>query len=211
MTTTKILERVRQLVALTASPNENEARNAAALACRLIRDHKLEIVDRDPKPGNVSPPPPSPPRRPSSPIDFEWVPIDFETMRRAMEDLLRDVGGPFPFDVDRPPRRPPAGHHPRCPLAHVPIPRGICSVCGGPDTDQERDPLGRTKADRDAAFDEYERRKATAPPRPPPNPFDAFDFSVGHTYAAPRRSTTFDPREELRKAEAEAARQKRRR
>jgi Protein of unknown function (DUF2786) len=36
-------ERVRKLVALAASANENERRNAAVLACSLIREHGLAI------------------------------------------------------------------------------------------------------------------------------------------------------------------------
>lgn len=32
-----------QLVALTSSPNENEARNAAVLAVQLIRKHRLQL------------------------------------------------------------------------------------------------------------------------------------------------------------------------
>jgi hypothetical protein len=36
-----VLERLRRLIALTESPNENEARNAAVLAVRLIRQHRV--------------------------------------------------------------------------------------------------------------------------------------------------------------------------
>jgi len=41
-----ILERVRRLVELSASPNENEARVAAVLACRLIREYQIVLSDR---------------------------------------------------------------------------------------------------------------------------------------------------------------------
>lgn len=40
-----IVQRVRKLVALSGSPNENEARTAAFVACRLIREHGLHIGD----------------------------------------------------------------------------------------------------------------------------------------------------------------------
>lgn len=40
-----IVRRVRKLVALSGSPNENEGRTAAFLACRLIREHGLEVAD----------------------------------------------------------------------------------------------------------------------------------------------------------------------
>ena len=39
-----VLERVHHLVALSTSPNENEARNAAVLAVALIRKHALVIT-----------------------------------------------------------------------------------------------------------------------------------------------------------------------
>jgi hypothetical protein len=38
-----VLERVRRLIALASSSNENEARTAAILAARLIRRHRLVI------------------------------------------------------------------------------------------------------------------------------------------------------------------------
>lgn len=39
------LERARKLIALAASANENEARNAAVEACRLIRFYKLHLSE----------------------------------------------------------------------------------------------------------------------------------------------------------------------
>ncbi|MDB4934649.1 MAG: hypothetical protein JWP87_1621 [Labilithrix sp.] len=38
-----VVERVLQLIALTASPNDNEARNAAMVAVQLIRKHRLVL------------------------------------------------------------------------------------------------------------------------------------------------------------------------
>jgi hypothetical protein len=38
---TRALHRVRDLIELSASPNENEARTAAKLACDLIRRYKF--------------------------------------------------------------------------------------------------------------------------------------------------------------------------
>ena len=53
-----IVERVRKLIELAASTNEHEARNAAHLACRLIREHQLRIVgggfDTSRRPATVS-------------------------------------------------------------------------------------------------------------------------------------------------------------
>jgi len=39
-----VLERIQQLLALSTSPNEHEARNAALLAARLIREHKVQLA-----------------------------------------------------------------------------------------------------------------------------------------------------------------------
>ncbi|MDB4996724.1 MAG: hypothetical protein JWM74_4156, partial [Myxococcaceae bacterium] len=70
---------------LSASPNENEARNAAWLAVKAIREHKLDIVDS----GSVvqRPTPPAPrrqaPRKPSQTtvtingVRFDGV-VDFD-------------------------------------------------------------------------------------------------------------------------------------
>jgi DMSO/TMAO reductase YedYZ molybdopterin-dependent catalytic subunit len=55
-----ILERVAKLVALAGSSNENEARNAAHEACRLIREHRLLIV-----PTQAVAAPPKPPPKPT--------------------------------------------------------------------------------------------------------------------------------------------------
>jgi hypothetical protein len=38
------LERITALIARTASPFEEEARTSAVIACRLIRENRLEIV-----------------------------------------------------------------------------------------------------------------------------------------------------------------------
>ena len=38
------IDRARKLIALSASDNQGEARNAAYQACRLIREHGLELV-----------------------------------------------------------------------------------------------------------------------------------------------------------------------
>lgn len=36
-----VVDRVQKLIALSASENENESRNAASAACKLIREHRL--------------------------------------------------------------------------------------------------------------------------------------------------------------------------
>lgn len=40
-----VVEKVTKLIALTASPIEGEARNAALKACELIREHGLVVTD----------------------------------------------------------------------------------------------------------------------------------------------------------------------
>jgi len=39
----QIVARIRRLIAQASSGNENEARNAAYMACKLIREHKVEL------------------------------------------------------------------------------------------------------------------------------------------------------------------------
>jgi hypothetical protein len=53
-----VIDRVNKLLALAASPNVHEARNAAVLAARLIREHGLEVRERKGRTPT--------PRRPSS-------------------------------------------------------------------------------------------------------------------------------------------------
>lgn len=58
-----IVDRVEKLIALSASPNENEARNSAAIACKLIREHKLKLISAEthrPGPFKASDTPPKP-------------------------------------------------------------------------------------------------------------------------------------------------------
>lgn len=38
-----VLDRIRKLIALAASPNEHEARNASYLAAKLIREHDVQL------------------------------------------------------------------------------------------------------------------------------------------------------------------------
>ncbi len=49
-----MIDKIMKLIALTASPNENEARNAAFLACKMIREQKLEVVECEAMPSPVS-------------------------------------------------------------------------------------------------------------------------------------------------------------
>ncbi len=44
MAANPIIEKVRRLIALTASDRVEEARTSAHIACRLIRDHGLHVV-----------------------------------------------------------------------------------------------------------------------------------------------------------------------
>lgn len=61
-------ERVMKLVMLASSPNENEARTAAFLACKAIREGKLLVLSPDDPRLRVRPaPPPPPPPRPEPP------------------------------------------------------------------------------------------------------------------------------------------------
>lgn len=44
MSLEKAIEKTRKLVALSSSPHAEEARTSAYLACRLIREHGLQII-----------------------------------------------------------------------------------------------------------------------------------------------------------------------
>ncbi len=46
-----VLERLQRLIALAESPNEHEARNAALLAVRLIKQHKITFTIPEPVAG----------------------------------------------------------------------------------------------------------------------------------------------------------------
>jgi len=41
-----VVERVKALIARASSPHEEEARTSAVIACRLIREHQLDVVPR---------------------------------------------------------------------------------------------------------------------------------------------------------------------
>jgi hypothetical protein len=88
MSTTPI-ERVRKLIALTASPNEHEARNAAALACRIIRESNGAIVlaagAAPPTPAARPAPPPAPPPA------YYQASVEATTPGDAFRDFMRDL------------------------------------------------------------------------------------------------------------------------
>lgn len=52
---TRLLERLNHLIALAASPNENEARNAAVFAVRMIRNLGVTL-SLGPRPGEAQAP-----------------------------------------------------------------------------------------------------------------------------------------------------------
>ncbi len=72
-----VLERVMKLIALASSPVEEEARTSAWLACKMIRENGLKLVERLPPPRTTwTPPPyrpPPPPPRPSPKDNDERV------------------------------------------------------------------------------------------------------------------------------------------
>ncbi len=71
-----VVDRVNKLLALASSPNMHEARNAALLAAKLIREHGLEVRERRNTPRPRATPRPTPkPRRPSSKKNVRVPPI----------------------------------------------------------------------------------------------------------------------------------------
>jgi hypothetical protein len=63
-----VLERIQHLIALAESPNENEARNAAVLAVKLMKQHRVTFALPAPRTATPtgSSAMPQTPRRPSS-------------------------------------------------------------------------------------------------------------------------------------------------
>jgi hypothetical protein len=74
----KTLERVRALLALATNPSatENESRNAAVAACKLIAAHRLEL--RAPETDFVHP-------------GATVIDPDVRRVRREMEEMLADL------------------------------------------------------------------------------------------------------------------------
>ena len=71
-----VVDRVKKLLALAASPNMHEARNAALLAAKLIAEHGLEIRERDDSGPRRKTPRPTPrPKRPSSKKNLRVPPV----------------------------------------------------------------------------------------------------------------------------------------
>ncbi len=78
---TDILEKVRKLIALTASDNLNEAKAAAYQACKLIREHKLHVI-------------PEAPARPSRPA-YPYPPSNGD-VSDLWDTLFRTQSVPYP-------------------------------------------------------------------------------------------------------------------
>ena len=57
-----VLDRIKKLVALAGSPNENEARNAAVQVCKLIIEHKIVLQMPTSEPRHQGIPNTRPPR-----------------------------------------------------------------------------------------------------------------------------------------------------
>lgn len=91
-----IVEKIQKLIALAGSDNEHEARNAAMLACRLIREHKIPIGERGSQPF----------RRPDvgGIVDltdfFNTVMNQARSGSRVNPDLGRNSGRPFDVRAD---------------------------------------------------------------------------------------------------------------
>ena len=91
-----LLTKLDRLLALAASPNDHEARNAAMLACRLIRENKLVITE----PGGTS--------ADNGRVDAAWVNDLYAAVRGAGErapprrvvDEVRREGAKEPANLD---------------------------------------------------------------------------------------------------------------
>ncbi len=87
-------ERIEKLIALSGSENEHEARSAAYLACKLIREGGFRVVAAAPEappwlddfvpPGWTAAPRPPPPRRPAPDVrPRRAVPCEIGRARRS--------------------------------------------------------------------------------------------------------------------------------
>lgn len=108
MSTAKIIEKVTKLIALTASSNDNEARNAAMQACRLIREHKLQFASEMSKAYGT----------PMPPIDLSDL---FRYVNRYPQQTYADV-------TPRRPRRPKYDLYPS--RRYVDYDGASCAHCG---------------------------------------------------------------------------------
>jgi hypothetical protein len=71
----RVLAKIEKLVAMTSSPHVEEARTSAFMACKLIRDHGLQVVAYSARASQESAyqPPPRPEPEPKPPSEF--IPI----------------------------------------------------------------------------------------------------------------------------------------
>ena len=63
---TSTVDRVKKLIALAASPFENEARTSAWLACKLIRENNLDVSEVVQRAAWAPPPPPPAAQHPAA-------------------------------------------------------------------------------------------------------------------------------------------------
>lgn len=68
-----LLDRVRKLIALSASDREEEARTSAFLACKLIRENGFAVTLPVTAAPRAAVPPPKYTTRPASPVDHETI------------------------------------------------------------------------------------------------------------------------------------------
>jgi hypothetical protein len=79
-------EKVRKLVAMTASPHLEEARTSAFLACRLIREHGLQIATHRPSPAKPTA---------ATGVEEEQGPAGFRRIRVRHPGHCRCCGNPI--------------------------------------------------------------------------------------------------------------------
>lgn len=103
----KVLDRIQKLIALSASPEEEEARTSALMACRLILEHRLIVV-----------------RHTNSKSVEDHKTTWWEDMGFDPETVQFRNRRPAP---PRPPPRPP---RPTVTLRIVVMCEALCSVCG---------------------------------------------------------------------------------
>jgi hypothetical protein len=91
--TTRVLAKVKKLIALTSSSFSEEARTSAFMACKLIREHNMQVIacslniDQD----FECRPPPDPKPKAQSPAEFIPIKVKHKGFCRHCGTLI-DVG-----------------------------------------------------------------------------------------------------------------------
>ena len=101
----KTLDRVRKLIALTASPEEHEQISCARLACEKIREHGIVLVAEEPETNGTA-------------TELRTLRVQVQQQQVVIEGLRQELR----IRAITPPKAPRAPRKPAAPAAAVPAP-----------------------------------------------------------------------------------------